>query len=384
VGYATQLFRLFSRPAAAMSDILDRGSLLFASSTVVIVSLLLEFILRGAVSFSLAFVPLIALAVIYVPATLLLTNLLGRLGGLSVVFQRDYSALLSCAAMAWTAVSLPIAVAAWLLPSTLIGAVAILAYVYFFVLMFFAVRTVFGTESRIAAGVAGISWIPLLATPFLWGPISFLLRWLTSPFLLFFVFYYLRGEFANLGAGMRSRQRLHRMLEAAAVNPHDGDAQYQLGLIYQQRRQYTEAIQRFKNAVAIDPEATDAHFQLGRMALKQGRLNDALEHLRTVFEQDEKHSSSEILRELGALYVAARQYQDAIAKLEVYIEQRPYDPEGLYYYGFALEQSGDVNRARVMYERAIEASRTTPAFRRRYTAEWSRRAQKQLRRLGRA
>jgi len=286
--------------------------------------------------------------------------------------------------MAWTAVSLPIAVAAWLLPSTLIGAVAILAYVYFFVLMFFAVRTVFGTESRIAAGVASISWIPLLATLFLWGPISFLLRWLTSPFLLFFVFYYLRGEFANLGAGMRSRQRLHRMLEAAAVNPHDGDAQYQLGLIYQQRRQYTEAIQRFKNAVAIDPEATDAHFQLGRMALKQGRLNDALEHLRTVFEQDEKHSSSEILRELGALYVAARQYQDAIAKLEVYIEQRPYDPEGLYYYGFALEQSGDVNRARVMYERAIEASRTTPAFRRRYTAEWSRRAQKQLRRLGRA
>jgi hypothetical protein len=30
------------------------------------------------------------------------------------------------------------------------------------------------------------------------------------------------------------------MLEAAAVNPHDGDAQYQLGLIHQQRRQYSE------------------------------------------------------------------------------------------------------------------------------------------------
>jgi tetratricopeptide (TPR) repeat protein len=381
VGNVTQLFRLYWRPAAAMNDILDRGSLLFASVAVILGSLLLELTFRGAVSLSAAFIPLIALAVVYVPATLLLTNLLARLGGLSVVFQRDYSALLTCAAMAWTAVNLSIAVAGWLLPSTVAAAIAILAYLYFMVLMFFAVRTVFGTESRIAVGVISASWLPLLAAPFLWGPIGFILRWLTSPFLLFFVFYYLRGEFANLGAGTRSRQRLHRMLEAATVNPHDADAQYQLGLIYQQRRQYTEAIHRFRNAVAIDPEETDAHFQLGTIALEQHRLNDALEHFRTVVDQDEKHNSNEILRELGVLYVAARQYQDAVAKLETYIERRPYDPEGLYYYGFALEQNGDVNRAREMYERAIEASRTTPAFGRRYTAQWSRRAQKQLRRL---
>lgn len=120
-----------------------------------------------------------------------------------------------------------------------------------------------GTENRAAAGTVSVSWLPLLAAPFLRGPLTFLLGWLTSPFLLLLVFFYLRTEFANLGSGMRSRQQLRRMLEAATVNPHDGDAQYQLGLIYQQRHQYTEAIQRFKNAVAIDPSETDAHFQLG-------------------------------------------------------------------------------------------------------------------------
>jgi tetratricopeptide (TPR) repeat protein len=152
-------------------------------------------------------------------------------------------------------------------------------------------------------------------------------------------------------------------------------------LIYQQRHQYTEAIQRFKNAVAIDPSETDAHFQLGRIALEQGRLPDALEHFRTVYDQDQKHSSSEILRELGALYVAAGQYADAVERLEVYTERRPYDPEGLYYFGFALEQTGDLPQARLMYERAIEAARTAPQFRRRYTAQWSRRAQRQLGKL---
>jgi tetratricopeptide (TPR) repeat protein len=100
-----------------------------------------------------------------------------------------------------------------------------------------------------------------------------------------------------------------------------------------------------------------------------------------VYEQDEKHNSSEILRGLGELYVAARQYADAIERLEVYIERRPYDPEGLYFFGFALEQSGDTSRAREMYERATEAARIAPQFRRRYTAQWSRRAQKQLRKL---
>lgn len=378
---ATHLFRLFWRPAAAMSAILDQGSLLFGSVAVIFISLLLQLSIRGSVALSLAFVPLLVIAVVYVPGTLIVTNLIARLGGLGVIFQRDYSPLLTCTAMAWAAVNMPIVAAAWIAPRIVLLGIAVAAYLYFAVLMFFAVRTVFGTESRIAAGAIGLSWIPLLAVGFLWGPLSLILRWVTSPFLLLYAFYYLRGEFTNLGAGLRSRQHFRRMLDAAAVNPHDAGAQYQLGLIYQERRQYTEAIRRFKNAVAIDPTETDAHFQLGRIALAQGRLKDALDHFRTVIAQDEKHHSSEILRELGALYVTARQYDDAVRELEDYVERRPYDPEGLYYLGFALEQTGRLERAREMYDRAIEAARTAPRFRRRYNAQWSRLAQKQERKL---
>jgi len=376
---AKLLLLLFWRPAPAMSAILDQGSLLFASITVVTVSLLMQVSLQRVPSLLLALLPLIVLAAVYVPGALLLTNLLARLGGLAVIFERDYSPLLTCTAMAWAVANLPLILAAWVLPLPFLGGIAILAYLYFAVLMFFAVRAVFGTDSPVAAGVVGLSWIPLVALVFLWGPLSMILRFLASPFVLIFAWFYLRREFANLGAGLRKRQHFRRTLEAAAVNPHDAGAQYQLGLIYQQRRQYTEAIQRFKNAVAIDAGETDAHFQLGRIALQQAHLQDALDEFRTVFDQDPKHNSSEILRELGALYVTARQYNDALPQLEMYIERRPYDPEGLYYYGFALEQTGDVARAREMYERAIEAARTAPHFRRRYTAQWSRLAQKQLR-----
>jgi tetratricopeptide (TPR) repeat protein len=180
---------------------------------------------------------------------------------------------------------------------------------------------------------------------------------------------------------LRSRQNFHRMLEAAAVNPHDAEARYQLGLIYQQRRQYSEAIRQFKSAVEIDPKETDAHFQLGRIALEQGRLKDAFASLQTVLDLDEKHSSSEILRELGRMYLAAKQYEDARRELEMYVERRPYDPEGLYYYGQAREQLGDTAGAREAYGRAVESARSTPRFRRPHTAKWSRLAQKQLGKL---
>ncbi|HEY1207255.1 MAG TPA: tetratricopeptide repeat protein [Bryobacteraceae bacterium] len=210
-----------------------------------------------------------------------------------------------------------------------------------------------------------------------------MLGWVASPFFLFFAYYYLGGELSNLGAGMRSRQTFRRMLDASTLNPHDADAQYQLGLIYQQRRAYSEAIQRFQNAVAIDPRETDAHFQLGRLAREQGRLKDALEHFQTVLDQDERHSSNEILREIGEVYSAAGQHADARRELAEYIERRPYDAEGLYYYGLALERTGDPAGAREMYARAIEAANTAPHFRRHATARWGRLASKQARRLPR-
>src|SRR5713226_4761141 len=281
------LLRLLWRPADAMSGILDQGSLLFASLAVLAVSLLVQYGVQSMIprapvavqqpaqtqetehddqdqpsvpvharpwwSFSF-YAPLLLLAVVYVPGTLLVTSLIAHLGGFGAVFERDYSSLLTCTSMAWAAVNLPVVFAAWAFPLPVVGAVVAAACLYFAVLMFFAVRTVFGTENSIAAGSVGLSVIPLIAAVFLWAPLSFMLSWLASPFFLFYAFYYLRGEFTNMGAGLRRRQNFHRMLEAAAVNPHDAEAQYQLGLIYQRRRQYTAAIERFKKAVAIDPK----------------------------------------------------------------------------------------------------------------------------------
>ena len=374
------LFRLLSQPVAAMSAILDRGSLLWASLCVVAVS----FGLQGAAAHWVRlpfYGPLLVLAVAYVPGILLLCGLLGRWGGFVVSFQRDYSPMLTCAAMAWSAANLPLAIAGFVAPPQVLLPLAGLAYLYFAVLVFFAIRTVFGADNGASIAVVCLSWIPLVAAAFLWVPLHFLMGWLASPFFLFYAWYFLGGEVSGLGAVMRNRQNFRRMLDAAALNPHDGEAQYQLGLIYQQRRNYSEAIQRFQNAVKIDPTETDAHYQLGRIAREQGRIDDALKEFQIVLQQDSKHNLSEILRELGGTYLASGRLKEARGQLEVYVDRRPYDPEGLYYYGQVLEGLGRPGEARQVYAQAVEAARTAPRYRRPFIARWSRLAQKAERKL---
>jgi predicted Zn-dependent protease len=110
-------------------------------------------------------------------------------------------------------------------------------------------------------------------------------------------------------------------------------------------------------------------------------VEEALTEFQTVLRQDDKHSLSEIHRELGGTYLEAGRLTEARRELEIYTDRRAYDPEGLYYYGQALERLGETAAAREMYARAVEAARTAPRYRRPFTAQWSRLAGKQARKL---
>ena len=132
------------------------------------------------------------------------------------------------------------------------------------------------------------------------------------------------GDIGDIGFSLRQRQGFRRSMEAATINPRDGSAHYQLGLIYQNRRQYAEAISHFQQAVQIDNEETGAHFQLGRIAREQGRLQEAINHFGVVLGQDDRHAQSEVWREVGATYLGANMFAEAKDALESFIERRAY------------------------------------------------------------
>ncbi|MEW6207312.1 MAG: tetratricopeptide repeat protein, partial [Acidobacteriota bacterium] len=327
----------------------------------------------------------LTLALFYLPVAILAMVLITQTASFGVAIRRDYGPLLVCALMAWAASHLPFALAGLLLDRYGLGANSALilwaaAKLVFGFYMIIALRAIYGARLIESAGAVSVSW--LSAPVEMIFAASRLLWLLASPCIFYLIYSSIRSGLGDVDSAFRSRQSFRRSLEAATINPRDAEAHYQLGLIYQYRRQYSEAINRFKKAIEIDPSETDAHFQLGRIAREQGRLQDAIEHFNTTVAQDDNHSHSEIWREIGATYADAGMFEDARSALDTYIERRPYDPEGLYLMAQTLNRLDQKVEAREMLERCLESVRTMPFYRRGAVRKWGRLAQKQLREIG--
>ena len=326
------------------------------------------------------FTAVLGMAVLYIPCLILLVAMAGANASFSVLLRRDYGPLLTCGLMAWAAAHLPVALAGLgleplgLSEKTALG-LWITSAICFGLLMALGLRMLFGINYSKGILLVSIAAFSFSIQAKLFASVS---PYLFSPFILFYAYNMFRGDIGDIGFSLRQRQGFRRSMEAATINPRDASAHYQLGLIYQYRRQYAEAISRFEKAIKIDNEETDAHFQLGRIAREQGRLQDAINHFSVVLEQDDKHAHSEIWREIGATYLAASMFTEAKDALQKFIERREYDPEGLYYYGKTLEQLEQRDEAREVFARCVEAVKTMPSYRYREQRKWDKLARDRL------
>lgn len=363
------LLQLYSRPLRAMSGILDLGSCLFSAALAFLVS----YFLYRPLPFLSPITPIVLGAVAFVPACIFLVTRLSTGTAFEQALFRDFAPLLACTFMAWTAAHIPAIFLVRLSPVFYLAGL-----IYFAGLAVCALRVIFSVSWWQAAGITVLSLAIAAGTLALYGQFRHVTGYLLSPFFLFYAYRYFSGDVESLGKGLRSRQNFRKNLEAATVNPRDADAHTQLGLIYQQRHQFDQAIERFERAIAIDPAETEAHLQLGRIAREQGRLDDAIRHFQVSARLDVRHSSHEVLRDYGGVQLQLGRYDIARQSLEPYIEKRPYDPEGQYYYGEALRHLGRIAEAKTAYEACIEAASTAPSHRRRQLAKWKKLAQAAL------
>jgi tetratricopeptide (TPR) repeat protein len=243
----------------------------------------------------------------------------------------------------------------------------------------FSVRTVFGVGFGVAAVPVLVSWLSFPIGMYVFQYVS---PWLFSPFLIIFAVMYFGGylgsELRGFGDTFGRRQDFNKYLHSSTINPKDADAHVQLGLIYLQRRQDSKAIEHFRKAFEIDPTEIDANYHLGRIDRQNGDLQQALDHFTVVVEQDDKYSLNEIWREIGETYMAAKMPDEALYALEKYVSRRPVDPEGLYYLGKVLAKTGQTDRAKEMFEQAIESVRIAPSYRQHELRKWSKLAEKEL------
>ena len=366
------LVELYYRPYRAMSGILDQGSLAFA----LVVASVTAFAARGALV-SL-FAALAAVVLVVVPVALVIIALWDSLGSLSVVLHRDTIPVLVCALMGWTAAVAPAAALAAGLRIPL-GQVVDLCYIvsaiYFWFLCACGLRTVTGTtlvRGLVATAAACAAVIPGSFLYMAVGP------FLLSPWVLFYGWMFFGGSASGLFAGLKGRQRQRQYLESLTLNPRDADAHYQLGLIYQDRRQYAEALARFDKAIEIDRSEAWPYYQSGRVLGAMGRWEEALARFQAAAALDDKLSLSDVWRETGVAHFSLGQYDKAHEALAKFVERRPYDAEGLVWYGRVLAKLGKTAEAKDACRQAIEAVETMPPQRRGKVRHWGREAKREL------
>jgi tetratricopeptide (TPR) repeat protein len=428
---------IFYAPLRGMREVRDRGGLVPAVVCAYVVQVAYIFLIlwlagdhsvfsRGAGTIASylfqAVAPILTVAVVVVPITTLIANLFDRRGSFSVVLQQEYGSLASVAFYVLTAASVItiliatffhfsgiqgkyIASAAQSLDSEQMNAMTqwfklsaaqtaqvraqLSDPVYVSLNLFemvkwplLALGSVVGLREVFRFSVLRSIGV-LVLTSLASFPLALILfpifgRVVGSPFLLLFLFFLLRGYFSEIVSTQRARVAFKQNLEAATINPRDSSAHYNLGLIHQNRGELDEARERFQRAIDIDPDELDAHYQLGRIARAQNRLPEAISHFEEVVQRDQFHAQNEIWREIGATYIAARQFSDARDTLQKFLERRENDPQGLYLMGRAHAGLGDNREATSSMQACIEAVKSAPAYKYRTEKRWLHEAQQFL------
>lgn len=344
------IFRLYFSPASAMSDIMDKGSWLFAAGVLLVVSIVFFATInakletayhvptfdeyhrpgpegqdpeRADANYKLAgtafsdamanrqavpvvgdrffiffsfdpyafYQPLLLLSIFYVPACVLLMSVFGGVGGFGVVVRRDYGTLAVCTLSAWAAAHLPFAVAGIAMFSFLVFpqvylAIWIASGLLFGVLMLFGLRTVFGASYATAGLVVCLAWLSMSLGMYV---LQYVGPWLFSPFLLFFVILHLGGFLGGevRGFGNSLRQK--------------------------------QNLKRFLHNATVNPNDADAHVQLGLIYMQRRQEAKAVEHFESAFKIDEREIDANY--ELGKIARAKGDLQTALDHFAVVLEQ---------------------------------------------------------------
>jgi tetratricopeptide (TPR) repeat protein len=202
-----------------------------------------------------------------------------------------------------------------------------------------AVRAGFGLSRGRAVLVTAVGCLALMGFDLLMLSLPGAL--VAAPLLMVMSFIVLRANFLAALERQRVMAAFDQAVTTADRSPFDPRAQYDLGMLLLGRGETGQASARFERTVAQDPQDLDAHFQLGRIARIEGRWAEAIRHFEPVVENDFAHAHYEIWREVGATYLGAGQFADAVSALERFLDHRPHDAEGWYLLGQAQDGLGN-------------------------------------------
>jgi len=155
----------------------------------------------------------------------------------------------------------------------------------------------------------------------------------------------------------QARQRdfkpaITKWTQAIALNPHDPDYYFNLGIAFFESKNYKEAVENLQKTISICPIYYRAHLILGTVLLKIRKFAEAERHLKESVFFNPRNALAHL--NLGAVYSILKKYQEGIFSFQRAIELSPQEIRA--YFGMAKIYSivGDTENANQYYRKVIE------------------------------
>jgi tetratricopeptide (TPR) repeat protein len=153
----------------------------------------------------------------------------------------------------------------------------------------------------------------------------------------------------RLGGDDRIPQSLTIYQKLAQLDPKNSDYPLQQTWMLQGNKQFGEAIAVFQTMLRQDPKNGVAYVALGNLLVEEKRIPEALALYKTGISQ-----VPDIASDSGVQLMQDKYYADAIALYEFALKASPNNVNVLSDYGYALEKSGQADRATAAYRKALD------------------------------
>ncbi len=139
-----------------------------------------------------------------------------------------------------------------------------------------------------------------------------------------------------------------------AADPDNADLYSELAMEYEGVKNWRDAADAYLMAIALAPGDADLRFRLAEVYLADDKLGPAVDAYRQALSLDASLTAA--YYQMGWAHLGLRQYDEAAASLQKYVEASPYDFNGRWFLGRALEKLGRKKDALEQYEKILDYS----------------------------
>ncbi|MGH9454393.1 MAG: tetratricopeptide repeat protein, partial [Terriglobia bacterium] len=149
----------------------------------------------------------------------------------------------------------------------------------------------------------------------------------------------------------RESEALHAYQKAVQINPYYWNNYNELGSAYFQTGEYDKALKSFQQVTRLEPDNRVGYQNAGAVYLQQGEYKKSISAFQRALQLNPTYDT---VTDLGIAYFFLRRYNDAVTTFDKAVQMNPNQAVAVANLADAYRWSGQTDKAKAAYNRAIE------------------------------